>query len=67
MLDENLTSLLWRELPSLNASSHSDPSTLSLEKIRDILLKEQQSPHTNLTALSSQLAASGIVVPPAGM
>ena len=67
VLDENLTSVLWRELPMLNSSGHSDPSSLNLEKIRDILVKRQQGSHGNLTALSSQLAASGIVIPPAGM
>ncbi|XP_076450477.1 uncharacterized protein LOC143286695 [Babylonia areolata] len=84
VLDGNLTTLLWQELPLLNATGHSDVSSLDLRDIRDTLLEHRYPQHsdhsagagggggggggTNMTdAITSQLAASGLVVPAGGL
>ncbi|KAK7098342.1 uncharacterized protein [Littorina saxatilis] len=65
VLDENLTSILWKELPLLNVSAD-DPANLNLEKIRDILLEYQLKPHGNFSSIPSSLVGSGVMAQPAG-
>ncbi|KAL8623989.1 hypothetical protein ACOMHN_040615 [Nucella lapillus] len=70
LLDANLTSLLSQDVPLLNATGHGDIGNLNLIKIRDVLLEHRDSPHhggTNVTALTAQLANSGVIVPDSGL
>nr|KAG5698633.1 hypothetical protein BaRGS_003147 [Batillaria attramentaria] len=60
-LDENLTAILFKELPLLNRSDL-DPGEADLMKVRDFLLQHQGQAQLNLTSQLQAFAFQNPVV-----